>query len=112
MDLSKQGEMLDLLKEMCFRQDIIEKVLKIAKSEEEAVNLALEFQENPSLLSQQPKLVMVQPPSKSVKVEKQQNKIEQEDKSKTIDKVSSKKSDIEESKTEKKEELKMVKIIR
>jgi hypothetical protein len=37
----------NLLREMCIPESIITQVLKITKKEEEAVNLALEFMENP-----------------------------------------------------------------
>jgi hypothetical protein len=75
MDPIKKSELSDLLLEMCFRKEIIEKVLKIAKSEEEAVHLALEFQENPELLTKTDKV-----PEKPIKQEvtKETKKVEQE----------------------------------
>ena len=83
MEPSVKSDMSDLLREMCFHPDIIAKVLQIAKDEEEAVNLALEFQENPALLAAQPEAIekkaeeaKIQPdrPEKPKKSEKPESK--------------------------------------
>ena len=64
-----KSEMSDLLREMCFREEIISHVLKIAENEEDAVNMALEIQENPSLMKEQPTQPIPKP-----KIPKKKNK--------------------------------------
>ena len=98
-----RAEMLDLLREMCFRQEIIDKVLKIAKTEEEAVNLALELQENPSLLTSKQESITPKIPKKKDQI-----------KTESIQKIEEPPKEVEkkESKPARIDDFRMVRLIR